>query len=111
METRQYVAVSLMILARISTEYIAGIYFIQIAFLVEMLQLNCSFYAGTVGRFIFMEENARPHRANFVNNWFHEVIYKIYWPPNSSTLHFKICSKGCCSTIYALVTVLIVSDF
>lgn len=36
--------------------------------------MNGIWYAETVGkRFIFMDDNAFPHRENMVKNWFEEV--------------------------------------
>ncbi|XP_066260200.1 UDP-glucosyltransferase 2-like [Euwallacea similis] len=43
-------------------------------------------YAAVIGnQFIFMDDNAHPHRANIMNNWLEKInIERMIWPANSS---------------------------
>lgn len=87
-EQPQYEGGSLMVWAGISLGGRTDLHFIRGGgltgqrYLDEILQPTVLPYAGAVGPgFVFMDDNARPHRANIVNNWFdNHGIERMVWP-------------------------------
>ncbi|KAJ4440749.1 hypothetical protein ANN_08973 [Periplaneta americana] len=55
----------------------------------EVLERHVRLFRGAVGlHFIFIDDNARPHRANLVDEYYEEEeILRMYWPAMSPDLN------------------------
>lgn len=90
-ERPQYEGGGVMVWAGISTDGRTDLHFVRNGTLNaqryrdEILEPTVLPYAAAMGEhFILMDDNARPHRANIINNWLEDVgIERMDWPANS----------------------------